>query len=78
MSCLSLCAFCGNYDPVRCQSRIGSRCPVDSCPDYCEKQTAPVADHGGGLPEEASAFAASDQVIGDINIIAQKGSGCNV
>lgn len=66
MSCL--CPFCGNYDDTHCQGRG----PVDSCPDYAERQSAPRANPEGALPELESAFSGPDEVIGDKPIIAQK------
>ncbi len=65
MSCL--CPFCANYSDVHCQGRG----PVDSCPFYAERQSAPGANPGSALPG-AKAAKLRPVVSGDRSIIEQK------
>ena len=63
-----LSAICGQLCPAE-----GRDCAVDSCPDYAEKQNAPVEAHGSALP-----FAGDQPAEGHISckpIIAHHGAG---
>lgn len=53
----------------------GRDCAVDSCPDYEEKQGAPVENHGSTLPLAGSHPA--ENRINLVPIIAQCGAGGN-
>lgn len=83
MTVLCLCLYCAAAPgctrrllPALCGQTCpdGKRnCAVFSCPDYEEKQSAPVKAHGSALP--AASIQPGRSHISDVPIIAQSGAG---
>lgn len=85
MTTTCLCQWCATAPscqrrliPTLCSQtcpNVGKDCAVHSCPEYQEKQSAPVDDHGSTLPLAGSRPAGNH--ISRIPIIAQCGAGGN-
>ena len=83
MTVLCLCHYCAaapactrRLMPALCGQTCpdgGRDCAVYSCPDYAEKQSAPVEAHGSALP--ATSIQPGRGHISDAPIIAQSGAG---